>query len=432
MVLMPHWPKSVGYSKIENHFDTVKKALEYLGNPQDKLENVIHIAGTNGKGSTLNFVKDIMLKNNLTVNCYTSPHLDHFNERIFLQKNYISDSDLMRYFNEIREKIDNKFNLTFFETTTICCLYIFSLVKSQFNLIETGLGGRIDATNIFKHKLISILTPISFDHQEFLGDNLIAITCEKSDILKNSQYNVISKQKPIVNAALKIILKDFKAKSAYFKENYDFDVEKDIYYFIDIDHKKINQFNLPTLQGCHQYINLATALKAIDLINNEKKIFKNELINSAIKTSLWKGRIEEIFLPSNLVNDKQVKIYFDGAHNDNGARALAYWLKQQKKNETNILIYGRTSNKDHHSFLKKLTNYIEEIFVVEVQNEPNPASIDEIKADISKKIDKNIYYNDDLYDIFYHINKYYTKKINIIICGSLFLYRDINYLKTQL
>ncbi|MBL6785328.1 MAG: hypothetical protein ISQ32_03410 [Rickettsiales bacterium] len=423
---MPHWPKPIGFNRTpKDNKDTIK-ALKYLGNPQNKLNNIIHIAGTNGKGSTLAFIKQILIENKYKVNCFTSPFLLNFNEQICIKNNIITDREIIQYFEEVRIKLEDKFNLTFFQTVTIATLYIFSKNNADFNLIETGLGGRIDATNVFKKKYLSILSPISYDHMEYLGDTLIKITCEKSDIIMNSDHVVIAKQKPIVNACLKIILTNNNiANASFFKRDYDFDFVDNKFYYIDINNETISNFNQPKLAGCHQLINLSTAITAAQKIaSNFHLTYENT--NRAIINTNWPGRLEEITIPKKYITNSHNKIIFDGAHNDNGAKFLAKWLKENPFNGETILIYGRTKGKDHNLFLQKFRNIIKEINIVEVQHEPSSASIKEIKESINLSLFKFSFHN-EVFSAIKQIQQR-TGPFRIVCCGSLFLYRDLKLL----
>ena len=421
---MPHWPKPIGFNKQINNHDTTLKALAYLGNPQDKLHNVIHIAGTNGKGSTLAFIKQILLSNKYSVNCYTSPHLLNFNEQIFIKNNLISDHELKLFLEEVRLKLSDKFNLTFFQAITIATIYIFSKFKADFNLIETGLGGRIDPTNVFKKKYISILSPVSYDHLEYLGNNLIQITCEKSDILLNSDKVIIAKQKPVVNACLKLIFEQKNISSAaFFKQSYDFDVEDDIFYYIDIDNEKITQYKEPSLLGCHQLINLATAITTVNFISKQFTLTHKNIDKAIIKTK-WSGRIEQIFIADKFLAHPNTTVFFDGAHNDQGARYLSLWLKKTHFNGKTILIYGRSKGKEHNSFLQKFRNVTKDIHLVSVQSEPLPASLEEMESSIHLNY-FNLNFNDDIFEAILECQKQNNQPIRIICCGSLFLYRDL-------
>jgi len=425
MVFLPHWPKPIGYQKQVKNLQIVQQALSYLGTPQNKLNNIIHIAGTNGKGSTLAFIKQILIANGYKINCFTSPYLLNFNEQYIVKNQIISDIELKNYLEEVRVKIENKYNLSYFQSTAIAGFYIFSKNSADFNLIETGMGGRIDPTNVFTHKLMSILSPISYDHTEYLGTNLIQITCEKADIIKNSDHIIIAKQKPIVKACLKIICQKEQIENVkFFKESYDFDADENNFFQINIDEEKIESYSKPNLVGCHQQINLATALAAISEISSKFSIDVNNT-NLGIEKTRWPGRLEKINIAKNFLKNAKSEIIFDGAHNDNGARFLALWVKQNSFNGETILIYGRTSGKDHKTFLQKFKNVVSRFSAIEVQSEASPARINEIKNNI-KDAELNCDYHNDLYDAIAN-EKNNNQPVRMIICGSLFLYRDIKH-----
>jgi len=179
---------------IDFDLSRLKSLMSKFGNPENELKNVIHIAGTNGKGSTASFLKEILEAHGLTVNVYTSPHLINFNERIRIRKKLISDELLINILENIELENKNK-PITFFEITTAAALIAFQKYKSDFNIIETGLGGRLDATNIIDKKRICVITKIGFDHTEFLGKNIKQIAFQKSGILRENVPVIIAKQK---------------------------------------------------------------------------------------------------------------------------------------------------------------------------------------------------------------------------------------------
>ena len=160
---------------IDLSLKRILKLLNKLGNPHLNLPPVIHIAGTNGKGSIQSFIKSILVSNGYTCDAYISPHLTKFNERIVLNNKEVSTKKLYQTLQFVK-KINNNNPITFFEITTAAAFVLFEKSNSDFLILETGLGGRLDATNIIPKKLCSIITPISHDHQEFLGNTIIKIT----------------------------------------------------------------------------------------------------------------------------------------------------------------------------------------------------------------------------------------------------------------
>ena len=167
---------------IDLSLTRLEALLKKLGNPHHQLPPTIHIAGTNGKGSTLSFIKNILEQNNYSVHTYISPHLEKFRERISLNNKIINANKLLRCLEKVK-RINNNNPITFFEITTAAAFVLFAQHKADFLILETGLGGRLDATNIIPKKMISIITAIDFDHQEFLGNTIKKITNEKLGII---------------------------------------------------------------------------------------------------------------------------------------------------------------------------------------------------------------------------------------------------------
>ena len=178
----------------------VKELLKLLGNPEKKLPPVIHIAGTNGKGSTLAFLRAIYEAAGYRVHAYTSPHLVRFNERIVLAGHEISDDGLIDILTRVR---DTDYAVTYFEATTAAAFLAFSEHMADVLLLETGLGGRLDATNVVENPIATIITPVDYDHMEFLGTSLAAIAAEKAGIMKRDAPCFIGEQKPEAREILK-------------------------------------------------------------------------------------------------------------------------------------------------------------------------------------------------------------------------------------
>ena len=201
---------------IDLSLDRLEKLLDKLGNPHKYLPPTIHIAGTNGKGSTLSFLKKILLYNNYSVHSYTSPHLVNFSERICINNKQISTIKLYNCLKYVKKINANK-PITFFEITTAAAFLLFAKNKGDILLLETGLGGRLDATNIIPKKLLSIITSISFDHEEFLGKSITKIANEKIGIIRNSNNIVIAKQQKKVQEFIYKKLKNKKNIYFHFK-----------------------------------------------------------------------------------------------------------------------------------------------------------------------------------------------------------------------
>ena len=327
--------------------------LKKLDNPHLKLPPTIHIAGTNGKGSTLSFIKQILIEHNYKVNCYVSPHLESIQERFILLNKNITKQKLYKTLKYI-ENINNNEPITFFEITTAAAFYLFNKTKADFLILETGLGGRFDATNIIKKSFIDIITPISFDHKEYLGKNLKKITNEKLGIIKNSSSILIGKQK---NNILKYILKklkNHKNKKIFYGENLKIlDIKKKIF-TLNLNNK-IFKFNIPSLIGDHQIENASLAIAASYELKKAGYKINNKIINSGLINNTWPGRLERYYL-------KKIPVLLDGAHNVAGAEQLVNFLR--KNNKITWIIIGMLNNKDLVLFLKKLKNYISGVIAV--------------------------------------------------------------------
>ena len=209
-------PKKIDLSLIR-----LKRLLKKLNNPHLKLSQTIHIAGTNGKGSVTSFLRSIIKSAGLNVHTYTSPHLIRFNERIRINSRLISND----YLNQLLEECEFENGgepITFFEITTAAAFLAFSRIKSDMILLETGLGGKFDATNVVKNKVCSVITPISMDHMNFLGSTISKIAGEKLGILNNSTQTIISKQKLMVRKLARKVAK--KKKINLFEEGVDWKV----------------------------------------------------------------------------------------------------------------------------------------------------------------------------------------------------------------
>jgi dihydrofolate synthase / folylpolyglutamate synthase len=256
---------------IDFNLSRLEELMAKFSNPENKLSNVIHIAGTNGKGSTSSFLKEILEAHNLSVNVYTSPHLINFNERIRIKGTLITDILLNDILTEIEFKNQNK-PITFFEITTAAAFISFFRDPADFNIIETGLGGRLDATNIIKEKRLCLITKIGYDHLEYLGPKIQDIAFEKSGILRKNTPLIISHQD---NQEAFHVIKDQALKL-------DIDIIKTI---------NLSKNTIIGLKGDHQYENASTALTAAyNLIPNISK----EKVQFALTKTLWHGRIEEI------------------------------------------------------------------------------------------------------------------------------------------
>jgi dihydrofolate synthase / folylpolyglutamate synthase len=319
--------------KFMQSLGNMKILLKLLGNPENHLK-FIHVAGTNGKGSVCAMIQSILMEAGYVVGMYTSPHLKRFNERIRINDNLITDKDIVDYYQEIKKKVTNQ---TFFEVTTAMAFLYFNEKKVDFAVIEAGLGGRLDSTNVIM-PLISIITNVGKDHTEYLGTNITRIAKEKAGIIKNKV--------PVVTAARGISL-DVIKKIA--------DKEKSKIYVVRQANKKIN---LKNLRGKFQVLNSNTALKAISVLHDAYNLkISEDKIKIGLSNTNWPGRFQ--FLEKNVI--------IDCAHNPSGIAALVDALKEIQYGKL-IIVAGFSKDKDIKSISKILKNQYHQIILTKSEN----------------------------------------------------------------
>ena len=382
----PIWPPFLGSRDIDLQLDRVQRFLNLLDNPEKKIENIIHIAGTNGKGSTIAFLRSFLESSGYKVNIYTSPHLVYFNERIRIKGELIDDDELNRY-SALCKEIVEKYNLkiTFFEGTTVMAIKAFAENKADFNIFETGLGGRLDATNIFMQEKISVITPIALDHQEFLGDSLKKIAGEKAGIINKNSVNFIGKQKLGLN-------------DIFVEKN-----EKEIHLFDDF----AQEIDLPKnlgLEGDHQKDNFILAAKIY------KYLTGMEYPTSYKEKLFWQARLQKVKLKN--MEDKE--IWLDGGHNVAASEVLADFIR---KNGIEVVFVGMVKRKDYKGFVQNIVDTGVKVIFIEFNNEDS-LKVTNIEGGLKE------YFSDFIKGVEY-IKNSLKKEKKILICGSLFLAGEI-------
>lgn len=340
--------------------NNIRKLLHLLDNPQKDIKT-IHVAGTNGKGSTCAMIDSILRSANFCVGLYTSPYIEIFNERIQVNGKNISNSDLARLTTKVREKVlfmrENKLGFpTEFEVITAIGFCYFKEKSVDFLVLEVGMGGRLDATNVVT-PVVSVITPVSLDHQQYLGDNLADITREKCGIIKSGIPVVTGPQEP---DAMEIIRKTcgFKRCSLTEVGNTKVGLSHNI-----ISHELITNninnmiFNVRTsennysnlkisLLGVHQSDNAATAIGAIEQLGIDDSEIKRNAIYLGLEKTKWPARLEII--------SENPTILIDGAHNIAGIKTLKLALSQYFAHKKKILVLGILKDKDYKQILKEI------------------------------------------------------------------------------
>lgn len=363
--------------------------LEKLGNPHLKLPPVIHVAGTNGKGSVVAMLRSILEAHGKRVHAYTSPHLIHFNERIVLAGQEISNDALEPLLDEVLA-LNAGADITFFEITTALAFKAFADSPADYLLLEVGLGGRLDCTNIIPTSHVSIITRIGMDHMEHLGDTPESIAAEKAGIMKKGVPCVIGAQKP---EADKVILEHAAEMGVRVFEASDYwDTE----------------LPLPALGGAHQVYNAQIAVAAAKIIAPE---ITYETLADGLKHTQWRARMQRL----NYSAAPEFEIWLDGGHNADAAEALAAHI-QNWGDQPLYIILGMMSHKDPRAFVTPLLKFATEIHVVDIPHEPKSLKAAQIQAFSN---DIPIFDGGDFKETLAALIQ--KKPGRILICGSLYL-----------
>ena len=380
------------YDGYELKLVNIAKFLEQLGNPQNDL-SLIHVGGTNGKGSTCHIISSILQEHGFNVGLFSSPHMYDFRERIKINSNYI-DKDFILEFIKHNKNYITKNNLSFFETSFAIALCYFKKIKPEYVIIEVGLGGRLDATNII-NPIISVITNIGLDHKKFLGNTLIQIANEKAGIIKSSADTVIGEYDENLNKVFESHALEKNSKIHYADQSVNF-------YKSD-------------LQGFYQYRNINTAIKTIEKMNS----FVVD------KTKLDKG-INNVVKNTNLIGRWQIMgssptIIFDVAHNFNSIKLI---FEQLSKIKTDIrVVFGTLDKIDQLNCLDLFPkNYH---YYLCSPNVNRAMSVDVLKDYVEKLGLK--------YQTFKTVENAYKKAISdsnkvdtIMVTGSNYLFSQIN------
>jgi len=362
---------TLSYPKvIDLSLKRVLRLLKELGNPHLDLPPLIHVAGTNGKGSTIAFMANILIKNNKKVHIYTSPHLLSISERIILSNRKVTLKELIDALDFCALKNNNN-PITQFEMLTVISFYLMAKNSADIAIIETGLGGRLDATNVIINPLLTILTPISNDHKEFLGNTLDLIAKEKAGIMKKNVLCISAPQVPIVEKTLRQVSIKNNNEIVFYKKGWNVKKCSGLY--------KVNFMNnncyfyQPSLIGEHQIFNAALAITAL-LACNKLSFSKNSIING-IENTRWPGRLEKI-TNGNIINmiHKSSEIWLDGGHNVDAAKILKKWIDSymiSNKKKSVILICGFLKNKDAFGMLNYFKQGIRSILFVPISDNNN-------------------------------------------------------------
>ena len=328
---------------IELSLGRVLNALELLGRPQDRLPPVIHVAGTNGKGSTCAFMRAMMEAAGLSVHVFTSPHLVRFNERIRLAGEIVDDARLIDWLERTHDAIKGQ-EITQFEATTATALLAFSEVPADVLILEVGLGGSYDATNVIDQPALSVITPIDFDHKAFLGSDIRKIAGEKAGIIKSGRPALTAIQRKICDNVIVKRAEDVGAPLYRLKVH-----------FIDAMPEDLG------LLGEHQRANAALAAMAVQLFGNSTIIDQNAIFEGA-RNVVWPARMQRLKDGPLTALAPNQEIWLDGGHNPHAARAIARQLNNMPGRTA--LVAAMLASKDATGYFMPFRQVRPEVFTL--------------------------------------------------------------------
>lgn len=403
---------------IDLSLGRTRNLLEKLNNPEKLLKSVVHIAGTNGKGSTLAFIKSICEKSGLKVNCYTSPHLIRFAERIYLSGQNIAETTLSLLLEECEEANAGS-AITLFEITTAAAFLAFSRSPADITLIETGLGGRFDATNVIEDPLLTIITPISKDHTDWLGNTITKIAFEKAGILKPGGRALIGPQMREANDVIKNQAKKLGVETIRYGKDWRVSNSMDGF---TLSAKDFNSdFPRPSLLGEHQVINSATAVMASKLLT--KSVITNNFIREGLISASWEGRLQNLQGLSTKGLPQGWSLWLDGGHNPGAAKALTKVISQWQDKPIH-LIFGYMKSRDPKEFLRPMKNYIETLHAIDIPGEQSSLKASECKF-AAQELGISATKSNSFLEAIKEITVKSKKPSRILICGSLYLVGDV-------
>ncbi|NOD76765.1 MULTISPECIES: folylpolyglutamate synthase/dihydrofolate synthase family protein [unclassified Ruegeria] len=395
---------------IDLTLDRVWRLLAALDNPQLKLPPVIHIAGTNGKGSTQAMIRAGLEGAGLSAHAYTSPHLARFHERIRLAGDLISETDLTAVLDECYAANGGE-NITYFEITTCAALLAFAREKADYTLLEVGLGGRLDATNVVENPAVTVITPVSIDHEQFLGNTLGKIAAEKAGIIKPGVPCIVGPQQ---DEALEVI--EYTAArlgAPLLVHGQHWHVHEENGRLIYQDETGLRDLPSPNLLGAHQIQNAGAALAVLRHLD-----MGDDAYEAAVTKAEWPARMQRLKTGPLIEQAPQAELWLDGGHNAAAGIALADVLAKLPQKPTHM-ICGMLNTKDVTGYLAPLAGQAASLTAVSIPGEAATLSAEET-ATAAAKVDLPASTAGSVSDALASITSQ-DPQARVLICGSLYL-----------
>lgn len=394
--------------------ERVEALCARLGHPERRLPPILHVAGTNGKGSLCAFLHAIANVAGLKAHRYISPHLVRFNERIVLADQEISDDRLAHYLEAVLGSA-HELGATYFESTTVAAYLAFAETQADMLILETGMGGRLDATNVVT-PILTAITPISMDHQAYLGNTLAAIAAEKAGILKPRVPCVVGPQRRAAAEVLRTRARELDCR--LYLSTKDWRVEPEADGFTYISNERWIDGLQPSLPGTHQYDNAATAVACFELLHDRWPITDAQ-IRSGIAQARWPARLQPLadspwlaYLPA------EASLWLDGGHNAGAGAVLQQWMATRR--HPVHIICGMLQDKDHHEFLAAVGARAASLQCLAIPGAALSASPQQLVS-AAQKSNNLAQVAESLSVALQWLSKRFTPPYDVLICGSLYL-----------
>ncbi|WP_171238317.1 folylpolyglutamate synthase/dihydrofolate synthase family protein [Ruegeria sp. HKCCA5763] len=399
---------------IDLTLDRVWRLLAALDHPQLKLPPVVHIAGTNGKGSTQAMIRAGLEGAGHSAHAYTSPHLARFHERIRLAGELISESDLTAVLDECYAANKGE-DITYFEITTCAALLAFARTKADYTLLEVGLGGRLDATNVIDNPVVTVITPVSIDHEQFLGNTLGEIAAEKAGIIKPGVPCIVGPQQ---DEALEVI--EYTAArlgAPLLVHGQHWNVHEENGRLIYQDETGLRDLPLPNLLGAHQIQNAGAAVAVLRHLD-----MGDDAYEAAVTKAEWPARMQRLKTGPLVEQAPQAELWLDGGHNAAAGIALADVLAKLPQKPTHM-ICGMLNTKDVTGYLSPLAGQATSLTAVTIPGEAATLSAEETAA-AATKVDLPASTANNVSEALAAITAD-DPQARVLICGSLYLAGNI-------
>ena len=394
--------------------DKIRKLLEIFDNPQDKIQ-VIHVAGTNGKGSTSNMIANTLAMKN-KVGLFVSPYMTKINEAISINGENISDEDFMDIVDRLKEPIERLdkegFHNSYFEVLTAVMYIYFYEKEVDVAVVEVGLGGTLDSTNVINKPLAAVITTISRDHIQILGDSLEEIAGNKAGIIKDSSQVFLY---PKEGSVKEVFVKKSKETSS---EIHTFTKDEVVINKLGPDYNEFSFRDYKSIKtqliGIHQVYNATTALMVLDYLKDKFSLTTEDIYRGIFEAENA-GRLQLI--------SKNPRILVDGSHNSEAIDALAEAIKSYSYDKL-IVGFSILKDKDYSYVINKLSSIADEMVITEIKDNPRAFALDDLEKIVKVKFPKVKKIRDDL-EAYKFTKSLATSKDLVIWCGSLYLVGDI-------